>query len=99
MPQHLSQSDFTRLANVGDAVVAFPDSGHSYWSTDGRNWNGIPPGAGPQGPIALAGDGAHLWALTGGRDAVPVTAKLAKNALSHLTAAGIARAQEKHSLF
>jgi hypothetical protein len=68
VPQRLLDSDFTRLANVGDAVVAFPDSGHSYWSTDGRNWNGIGPGAGPQGPIALAGDGAHLWALTGGRN-------------------------------
>ena len=68
VPQKLLNSGFPQLGSVAGVVVAFPDSGHGYWSADGRNWKSIAKGSGPEGPITLAGDGAHLWALTGGRD-------------------------------
>ena len=68
VPQKLLNSDFTQLGSVGGVVVAFPDSGHGYWSADGHNWNAIAKGSGPEGLITLAGDGTSLWALTGGRN-------------------------------
>jgi len=68
VPQRLLNADFPQLGSVAGTVVAFPDSGHGYWSTDGHSWQSIAQGTGPQRPITLAGDGSHLWALTGGRD-------------------------------
>ena len=68
VPKRLLNSDFTQLGGVAGTVVAFPDSGHGYWSADGHSWQAIAQGSGPQSPISLAGDGTHLWALTGGWD-------------------------------
>jgi len=65
VPQKLLTSGFPQLGSVAGTVVAFPDSGHGYWSSDGHNWHAI--SAGPARPITLAGDGTNLWALTGGR--------------------------------
>jgi hypothetical protein len=66
VPAKLLNSDFPQLGSAGGVVVAFPDSGHGYWSSDGHTWTSI--SGGPQDPITLAGDGTNLWALTGGRD-------------------------------
>lgn len=68
VPQRLLKSPFTQLGSVAGVVVAFPGSGHGYWSADGLNWNAIAPGSGPDGPMTMAGDGTRLWALTGGWD-------------------------------
>jgi hypothetical protein len=68
VPSRLLNSNFPHLGSVGGTVVAFPDSGHGYWSVDGLNWHAIANGSGPEGPITVAGDGMHLWAMTGGWD-------------------------------
>ena len=66
MPAKLLNSFFPQLGSAGGVVVAFPDSGHGYWSSDGHTWNAI--SGGPTQPVALASDGTSLWALTGGRN-------------------------------
>ena len=68
VPKRVLNSFATQLGSVAGTVVAFPGSGHGYWSTDAKSWHSIASGAGPQRPITLAGDGTHLWALTGGWD-------------------------------
>ncbi len=66
VPAKLMNSDFPELGSTGSVVVAFPDSGHGYWSADGHNWNAI--SGGPTRPVTMASDGTSLWALTGGRN-------------------------------
>ena len=68
VPRRLLNSDYVQLASVNGVVAAFPGSGGGFWSSDGLTWRAIAKGAGPVGPITLAGDGSSLWALTGGRD-------------------------------
>jgi len=65
VPAKLLNSDFPQLGSVGGTVVAFPDSGQGFWSSDGHNWHAI--SGGPSRPVTLAGDGTSLWVLTGGR--------------------------------
>ena len=64
VPQRLLNSDFPQLGSVAGVVVAFPDSGHGFWSGDGHTWHAL--ASGPKQPVTLAGDGTRLWALTGG---------------------------------